>query len=75
MLVVAAFIEQVVLEVKNKDERVEALALKHCSLMHKASPKINTYRDTGKPLQYSLLLCCCGFVMGFYFFTVDERVS
>ncbi|XP_031417458.1 E3 ubiquitin-protein ligase rnf213-beta isoform X2 [Clupea harengus] len=35
MLVVAAFIEQVVLEVKNNDERVEALALKHCSLMHK----------------------------------------
>ncbi|XP_076154175.1 E3 ubiquitin-protein ligase rnf213-beta isoform X2 [Alosa pseudoharengus] len=35
MLVVAAFIEQVVLEVNKKEVRVEALTLKHCSLIHK----------------------------------------
>ncbi|XP_062382955.1 E3 ubiquitin-protein ligase rnf213-beta [Sardina pilchardus] len=35
MLVVSAFIEQVVLEVNKKEVRVEALTLKHCSLIHK----------------------------------------
>lgn len=39
MLVVAAFIEQVVLEVNKKEVRVEALTLKHCGFIHKASQK------------------------------------
>ncbi|XP_063077858.1 E3 ubiquitin-protein ligase rnf213-beta [Engraulis encrasicolus] len=35
MLSVAAFIEQVVLEVNRRDARTEDLTLKHCSLIHK----------------------------------------
>ncbi|KAL2078388.1 hypothetical protein ACEWY4_026073 [Coilia grayii] len=35
MLAVAAFIEQVVLEVRRRDVRMEALTLKHCSFVHK----------------------------------------
>lgn len=37
MLVVAAFIEQVVVNVKSRDEKLVALTLKHCSQLRRVS--------------------------------------
>ena len=37
MLVVAAFIQQVMFEAKQRDDRLKELALKHCKLLQKVS--------------------------------------